>query len=378
MNSSTSKSLAKDRQKRGHDSSASIFREPPREAASHIPQRIALIDSQGAIVTVNHDWMELAEKAGASLQRVGPGGNYLDVCRSASRSSLDAKKALEGIQAVLKGKAPSFSMDYVCGAPVELAYFRMNVTPVLQGEACLAITHTDITDLQLAKENDLRTLQQFARRLINAQEVERQRIGREIHDDIGNRIALISLSVRQFMKRPKENTGDPVELQKVLQEVVDLASALRNLSHWLHSPTLRHLGIGAALKALRESFEKTYGIRINLVIPPSLPRLSDEVELCVFRVTQECLQNVAKHSGAGEAKIVIEHTASQIRLIVTDAGKGFNRAKAVREGGLGLLSMEERAQSLRGQLTIRSAPGSGTEVSLAIPMRQNPAGSTAL
>jgi len=378
MNSSTSKTLAKDRQKKLHDSSAAVFREGPREAL-RIPQRVALIDSRGAILTVNQDWMDLAEKSGVPLQRVGPGGNYIDVCRAASRSSADAKKALEGIQGVLKGKTASFTMDYACGAPVELAYFRMNVTPVSDGPARLAITHTDITDLQLANENDCRRLQQFARRLINAQEVERQRIGREIHDDIGNRIALISLSVRQFMKRPKDCAdGNSSELQKVLREVVDLASALRNISHWLHSPTLRHLGIGAALKALRESFEKTYRIRIDLAIPASLPRLSDEVELCIFRVSQECLQNVAKHSGAGAAKIVLEHTASQIRLIVSDAGAGFDRSKAIHDGGLGLLSMEERAQSLRGQLSVNTAPGAGTEVCLTIPMRHDPAEPTVL
>jgi two-component system sensor histidine kinase UhpB len=245
----------------------------------------------------------------------------------------------------------------------------MSVTPISYGDARAAIAHTDITDLQLSKEKDFQRLQQLARRLINAQEEERQRISREIHDDLGNRIALMSLSVRQIMKQ--SSAQDPGsssrELNKVLDGITELSTALRELSHYLHPAPLRCLGVRGALKALQAGFKKTHGIEMELVVPPEMPRLPDDVELCIFRITQECLHNVVKHSGADKVKVVLEHTRKRIRLTVSDTGRGFVRSEAIQKGALGLLSMEERALSIRGRLTINSSRGRGTEICLTIP-----------
>jgi signal transduction histidine kinase len=367
------KALIKERQKRIHYEGSPVFCcVESRDPGPRVPQRVALIDSRGNIVAVNKDWMALAEKTGNPLNRVGLGVNYLEVCREASGSCIDSRKALAGIHTVLKGKLSSFTMDYTCQADSGPAYLRMNVTPMAYKDARVAIAHADITDLQLSKERDCRRLQEFARRLINAQEGERQRIGREIHDDLGNRIALMSLSLRQFMKERPENQGASMrELNKILHGIADLSTALRNLSHQLHSPALHHLGVVAGLKSLQEAFEKTHGIRLDVSVPAVLPRLGDEVELCIFRISQECLQNVAKHSGADKARIVLEHTSKQVRLTVTDNGRGFDPAKAIQQGGLGLLSMEERALSLRGRLTVASSAHAGTEVRLTIPIQNS-------
>ena len=365
----------KEKQKRAHYIDEPVDLAASRSSAVSTPQRVALIDGRGTIVAVNKEWLDLVEKSGAQASRTGPGANYLEVCRESSRSCEDSRRALDGIQAVLKGKTSSFAMDYECKG-LSRSHFRMHVTPFLHG-AELAITHTDITDLQLKNENDCKRLQQFARRLIHAQEAERQRIGREIHDDLGNRTALVSLSLRQFIKQTPENTEAARELNKALRDLFDLSTALRDLSHWLHSPTLRHLGVGAALKSLQEMFEKTHKIRMNVVLPASLPRLPDEVELCVYRISQECLQNVAKHSDADEVKIVLEYKHKQLQLTITDAGRGFDPLKALQEGGLGLLSMEERAQSVCGQLAVNSSPGAGSEVRLTIPLQQDSAASMA-
>jgi signal transduction histidine kinase len=161
------------------------------------------------------------------------------------------------------------------------------------------------------------------------------------------------------------------ELNKVLEDIDALGTALRNLSHWLHPPPLRYLGIGPALKELLEGFRKSSGIRTDVTVPADMPRLPDDIELCIFRITQECLQNVAKHAGADKARIVLEHTPTQIRLTVADSGHGFIRSAAIRKGGLGLLSMEERALSVRGRLDIITSPGDGTEVRLTIPVPED-------
>jgi signal transduction histidine kinase len=344
------------------------------EASDSVPpvsHRLALIDSQGNIVAVNQDWMAFAEETGAALNRVGPGANYLEVCRRASISSADSRRALNGIQAVLKQRASSFAMDYSCHAPAGLAYFHMGVTPIAYGNARVVIAHTEVTDLQLSQEKNVKLLEQFARRLINAQEEERQRISREIHDDVGNRIALMAFSIRQVIKQNSDNSTSSTRKQhKILDQITDLSNALRDLSHGLHPPLLRHVGIKAALKSLHENFEKTHGIQMELIFVGELPRLPDEVELCIFRITQESLQNVAKHSGADKATIVVDRTPGQIRLTVSDTGRGFIRSEAIQKGGLGLLSMEARALCIGGRLTVDSSPGAGTAIRLTIPLQE--------
>src|SRR5262249_24406375 len=150
----------------------------------------------------------------------------------------------------------------------------------------------------------------------------------------------------------------------------DLSNAMRNLSHGLYPPQLQYLGIRAALKSLSEEFEKTYAIHIDLVLPDEAPRLPADVELCIYRILQESLQNIAKHSGAGRVKIVLENTAAEIRLTISDAGRGFNRSAVMKKGGLGLLSMEERALSIGAGLTVNSSPDAGTEICLSVPLHE--------
>jgi len=277
-----------------------------------------------------------------------------------------------GIHAVLEEKTSYFSMDYACETPLGPAYFRMGVAPIAYRNARAAIAHTDITDLQLSKEKHFRRLQTFARRLISAQEEERQRISRELHDDLGNRIALMALSIREIMKRYPENFDPSLhELNRILAGITDLSTALRNLSHCLHPPHLHYVGISVALKSLREGFEKTYGIRMDVVVPAVPVRLPDEVELCIFRITQECLQNIAKHSRADKVSIVFEHTSKHMRLTVSDTGRGFSPSAVSQNGGLGLQSMEERALSIGGRLAVHSSPGSGAKISLTVPIQKD-------
>jgi signal transduction histidine kinase len=337
--------------------------------ASDSDDRIALIDPDGYIVGVNNKWLALAEQAGATLDRVGIGANYLDVCRQASSSCPDAREAFSGIRSVLKGKLQSFTMDYSCELRSGLRYFRMGVTPIRCEGPRFVIAHTDITELRLSKEKSLKRLQKFARCLINAQEEERERIAREIHDDLGNRIALLSFSVRRIMNHRSRHSGPRIDaLNQIIDNITDLSNALRNLSHCLHPPLLKHAGICAALKALCEEFEKTQGIQIDVVVPAELPSLPDEVGLCIFRVSQECLHNIAKHAEAPSVSVVLERTPREVRLKVSDTGRGFVPSETNPNAGLGLISMKERVLCIRGHLDIRSGPGAGTEIRVTIPL----------
>jgi len=336
-----------------------------------VARRMALIDSQGKIVAVNNDWIALAKQSRAKSSRVGVGADYLDVCRRASKFSLSSHIALTGICQVINEETPSFTMDYTCETPTGLGYFRMTVTQIHYGNARVAVCHTDISDLELSQSREFDRVQKFARGLINAQEEERQRISREIHDDLGGKIAFLAFSVRQLMSQ-RARTSDcmDAELTKVVEGLSDLSTALRDVSHSLHPPCLRYVGIGAALKSLGKVFQDNYGIRINVSVPAELPRLTSELELCVFRITQECLQNIVKHSAASRADIRLEHNGNQLRLTVADSGKGFIRADAIQNGGVGLMSMQERAISLGGNVLLTSAPGQGTQVDVTVPLQQ--------
>jgi signal transduction histidine kinase len=347
----------------GDDASLAVARSAGRSAMS---QRIALIDSVGVIVAVNRDWVQLAGATRTLLSRVGEGANYLEVCRSASVSCEDARKARAGICAVLGNTLTHFEMDYACPVPSEPALFRMNVTPIAVGSARAAIVHTDVTEIELSKHR----LQQFARRLIYAQEDERQRISRDLHDDFGNRIALMALSIRRLIKeRP---AGFPQrDLEQILAGITDFSAGLRNLSHDLHPAQLEYVGLHAALLSLGDVLRKTSGIELDVIVPGPARRLPAEVELCLFRVSQECLQNVVKHSGVDKARIVLESDSGYVRLTVSDEGRGFITCAARGKGGLGLQSMEERALSIGGHLTVKSSPGCGTEIRVTIPLSRS-------
>jgi signal transduction histidine kinase len=327
-----------------------------------------LIDSGGNIVAVNDNWLALAKETGAALDRVGAGANYLDVCRHASVASADAREALEGIRTVLRGRLKSFTMDYSCDWASNPCYFRMSVTPIHYEGALFAITHTDITELRLSKERSLKRARQFARSLINAQEEERQRIAREIHDDLGSRIALLSFAIQRMMNHPRHSGSRKDELSQIIENITDLSNVLRNLSHCLHPPLLRHVGICAAVSALCEEFERTQGVQTNVVVPAELPSLPDEVGLCTFRVLQECLHNIAAHANASSVCVVLERTSGEVRLKVSDTGRGFVPSEIIPRMGLGLISMKERVLCMRGRLEIKSAPGAGTEIRVSIPI----------
>jgi signal transduction histidine kinase len=349
------------------DQSPRLTAEVP-ESVLCIPRHIALIDGEGNIVSVHKDWIAFAKEHGAVLKNVGSGVNYFELFRRACSSPATSRRVAAGIHEVLKGKSETFVMDYRCRA-TGLAHFRMTATPIDYGAARAAIAHTDISDLQMSKENDFNRLQDFARRLITAQEKERRRIAGEIHDDVGNRLALMSLSLRRFLQQAAK-TGDSTfhDLNSVLDGITELSNVLRNISHGLHPASLRYLGIRAALTSLVEGFKRTHDIHVDTVIPPALPRLPHEVELCIFRITQECLHNIIKHSGASQVRIVLAHPPKYIRLTVSDNGKGLVFSEAIQKDGLGLRSMEERALSIGGRLTVNSSPQSGTQVRLAIPL----------
>ncbi len=222
----------------------------------------------------------------------------------------------------------------------------------------------DITDHKLAEE----ALANVGRRLIEAHEEERTWIARELHDDINQRIALLSVNLEQWAQHPP-SSGVEVSnhIGNVLQDLSDLAKDIQALSHRLHSSKLEYLGLVLAAKGFCRELSEQKHVEIDFIhegIPGSLPK---EISLCLFRVLQEALQNAVKHSGARQFRVELRAASGEIQLTVNDQGVGFDRQNVVNRHGLGLVSMQERTHLVGGEFSIQSEASRGTTISARVP-----------
>jgi PAS domain S-box-containing protein len=223
----------------------------------------------------------------------------------------------------------------------------------------------DITERKLAEES----LATIGRRLIEAHETERTWIGRELHDDINQRLALLAIELDRWNQ--KASTSDEViELVRHTQERIrELGQDVQGLSHRLHSSKLDYLGLASAAKSFcKELSEKN---KVEIVFEQAgIPRsLSKEVSLCLFRVLQEGLQNAVKHSGVRSFTVDLQGTEESIDLTVADTGNGFEEQDAFTRHGLGLISMRERLLLVHGELSVKSQPGAGTTIRARVPLK---------
>jgi PAS domain S-box-containing protein len=220
----------------------------------------------------------------------------------------------------------------------------------------------DITERRAAAEA-LATINQ---RLFDAQEEERRRIARELHDDIGQRLTLLSMGL-DALSRASGATGGRQRIEAALEEVMKLAQDVQGLSHRLHPAHLEYFGIVAAAAALcREvSTQRALDITFNAESVPE--GLSRYVAVCLYRVLQEALQNAIKHSGIRKIEVTLRGRVDEIELTVRDSGAGFD-VSAIQGRGLGLTSMNERVKAVRGRLVVLSEPQQGTTILASVPL----------
>jgi PAS domain S-box-containing protein len=238
-------------------------------------------------------------------------------------------------------------------------YFTPNGEP----ERMLGMA-TDITERKLAEE----TLASLSGRLIQAQEAERSRIAREIHDDYQQRLAMLSIDLEDLGQYLEQDSEGSDRLRELWDRAGELGADLHSLSHRLHSSTLDNLGLVAALRSLCAEFSDYHSIDVNFVeenVPRNIPR---EVALCLFRITQEALQNVKKHSCADSAEVRVEGLERKIHLSISDRGAGFDQGVASRQSGIGIRSMEERVRLVGGQFSVHSRPMEGAKIDVWVPI----------
>jgi signal transduction histidine kinase len=203
----------------------------------------------------------------------------------------------------------------------------------------------------------------MTRKLIKAQEQERARIGRELHDDINQRLAMLALELEQMQLNPSEIEARMRELR---DQVIEISDDVQALSHDLHASKLEYLGVTAGIKSWCREFAERQKMEIDFksAVQSVLPI---EVGRTLLRILQEALHNASKHSGVKRVEVRLREKSSEIHLIISDSGKGFKVEPALQGKGLGLTSMQERVRLLNGTILIKSKPMGGTTIHVRIP-----------
>jgi signal transduction histidine kinase len=207
--------------------------------------------------------------------------------------------------------------------------------------------------------------------LIEAHEEERRRIARELHDDFNQRLAMLAFD----LERASQMIADsPLEARERLRDLwnraAELGDDLHSLSHRLHSSTLENLGLALGLSSLCHEFTELQGIQVDFAHENISREINPDVALCIFRIVQEALRNVKKHSGANRAEVRLRGEDDQLYLSVSDAGIGFDKQQRPNRAGIGIRSMEERLRLVGGRIDIVSRRNRGTTLKVYLPCKE--------
>ena len=229
------------------------------------------------------------------------------------------------------------------------------------------ITQRKKTEIELLKSReDFRSL---AGKLLSVQESERRMLAREMHDDLTQRLAVLAIDIGKI-ERDFQDTENPVfeTLQRVREGLVHLSGDIHAISRQLHPSILEDLGLVDAVKSECSNFTQREGIAVDYLaesVPPGIPA---DVAICIYRIVQEGLRNVAKHAGTTQLQVSLTGKDDSIHLMIKDQGAGFDPKKIEKKLGLGLVSMQERVRLIRADISIDSHPGKGTVINVRAPL----------
>jgi len=268
-------------------------------------------------------------------------------------------------------------VEFACAALIIVAIaelVRRNHSALYRAQIDLEDTiRQRTTELNVANQN----LGELSARLMHLQDEERRRIARELHDSVGQTLAALSMNlaaVRSDIDRLKQTASTVMDSAALVD---DMSKDIRTISYLLHPPLLDEAGLSSALTWYVQGFSERSKIKVDLDIPSDFGRLSRELETAIFRVVQECLTNIHRHSGSPTAKVRISHEDGHVRVLVEDKGKGIppeKRAQIASSGtpGVGVRGMRERLRQLGGDMEIHSESGRGTKITVQLPTPSTP------
>jgi PAS domain S-box-containing protein len=236
-------------------------------------------------------------------------------------------------------------------------------------------TDTDISEGKRAEEalgHSQRLIRELAARVMSAQEQERRHIAHELHDGLNQKVAALAISI-STVKHRLARGGDgaeraAAELDALLRRTDELAAEVHALSHGLHPVALEHGGLVAGLRSFADEFSRVEDLDIAITAVGDVNTVARDIALSLYRVAQESIRNIARHSGARRAQVILTVDKASVELLVKDEGRGFDVARSRRGDGLGLVSIEERVRLLQGELLVTSRPGHGTDLLVRIPL----------
>lgn len=330
-----------------------------RVMADTIPALVWMCDSQGRVTYLNERRIAFTGS--------DPNPGYGDAWKAYVHPD-DLKKMSNTLAQALKTREP-FSQEYRLRRSDGVYRWMFDVaSPRVNGDGSFAGfvgSAVDTTDQKLAQQ----ALEKVSGQLIEAQEKERRRIARELHDDICQRLALLSVELDQAnLISDAPSAEKRLGLEEIRKHCSEIAGDIQSLSHRLHSSKLDYLGVAAAIRGFCRELSKQHKVGIEFTEKGVPKHLSEDIALCLFRVTQEALHNAVKYSGTSQITVGISGTPDEIQLVITDQGAGFDVEEAKRDGGLGLLSMQERVNLVKGRLSVESKPGNGTKILAVVPL----------
>jgi PAS domain S-box-containing protein len=331
-----------------------------RSLANTAPVMIWMSDVEKQITYLNQTWLDYTGRAlDAAL-----GHRWIEVlhpdeverCRDAYVKAFDQREPFQ-VEHRLRRHDGEYRWAVSTGVP------RYNVDGSFAGYVGTAI---DVTERKLAEE----VLSTVSQRLIEAQEEERARVGRELHDDINQRLALIGWRLDGLIQDAAPSAEElRQKIHDTSEEVANLVKDVRALSHRLHPSRLDYLGIEAAAGLCREV---SGDVAVSFHAENVPAGFSQRISVCLYRVLQEALRNATTHSGARHVEVWLRGGADQIELTVHDSGTGFDPEDAFKGRGLGLTSMKERLKAVNGQLSIDSMRQGGTTIRACVPFPSVP------
>jgi PAS domain S-box-containing protein len=331
-----------------------------RRMAEALPVAIWMSETDGQCSYVNQQWLQLTGRTFEQEAGVG----WLEAVHSDDRAGCEATymRAFDARDAFLM----EYRIHHRNGTDrwlLDSGMPRYGSDGVFHGYVGGCI---DITD----RKNAERTLRDVNRRLILAQEEERKRIARDLHDHLSQQLALLAIDLQQISVAPPKSVDALREaLQAAWGRTAEIASDVHAISHRLHPSKMEALGLVATIRAHCRDVSRQ-GLAVDFFERNIPPRIPADVSLCLFRVLEEAITNVARHSGARQASVALEFDG-QIVLRVFDKGRGMGNGASV---GLGLVSMRERIETLGGTLAVTSRPGHGTCVEARVPLPGLPVG----
>jgi len=341
-----------------------------------LSDHICVLDARGVIIMVNEAWRRFARQNPPVPGSYFEGENYLAVCdRVVGPEAAQAQECAAALRALLRAERTEVVWEYACHSPKSQQWFLAKARAIDGvGGSRAVIAHAEISRYKHA-EQELRAISEM---LLRVEDVERGRIARELHDSMGQKLTALGLLVGRISGVASQMNPPARDLLTEAQRLTEeCTQELQTISHLLHPPLIEELGLEAALDTYIAGFIRRSGIQVKLGQAPDLGRLPPETELAIFRVVQESLSNIHRHSGSRVAEVRLSRTEGRLVLEVLDQGDGIPAERLLdlraHPGvyGLGVAGMQQRLRHLGGELELETT-AQGTTVRALIPLSQAP------